>query len=178
MPLIQGTNQWYEEVRLLAQGIVKNQPAEVSDPGTTRDSDWWHEHDSELCQVPGRLRRLNLANKYVRGLYEWVRKDNSRLFIAHCGNQAFKSTDGNTWTLFHTADIDTNEQMTYDVVLPDDVLMWADGVNPVMQYDGAGVSPLPMPLLVTNARIVRFFKARTLLFDVVSEGVRERARIW
>jgi len=150
----------------------------VSDPGSTRNSDWWHEHDDELCQIPGRLLRLNLTNKYVRGLFEWVRKDNSRIFIAHCGNEVYRSSDGITWTLFHMQAIDTAEQVTYDIVMPDDILMWADGVNVVATYDGTTVAPLALPIGVTNARIVRYFKARTILVDVVSDGVRERQRIW
>jgi hypothetical protein len=179
MPLIPQTAEWYEDVVPAAGGLVLAQLPEVTEKNALRDADWFTEVDQELQKAPGRLLRTTLTGGgSVRGIYYWRRTAGEQLVI-HTTDRMFTTTDLITFTQ-RVAGLTGGAQdfIDYAPVDPDDKLLMTDHVDVPKEFDGTTVSNLTLPTGVTNARHVKFFKQRTLLFDVTEGGSRRKNRIW
>jgi hypothetical protein len=182
MPLIQNTSNWYEDIMPLTDGLVTFRPPEESQPGAAQALDWFYEVRKELRKIPGRLRRGTLSGA-VRGMFFWDRQTTMPTMIVHTLDQVYLTTDFISFSSIKPGLIGTKRDMpSYSAVtLPGvDKLLFTDLKDVPFETDGTsgGTVPLTLPTGVTNARFVRFFKARTLLIDVIESGNREGMRIW
>ena len=183
MPLVQQKQEWYDDAMPLADGIVTYYPPEISAKGAAVDLDWWYEVKRELRKVPGRLRRATFANA-IRGMYFYFGKtDTQDRFLVHTTDKVRVTTDLINYTEVATGLTGTKRDIvSYATVTLPNVpgVLWADGVDvpKVMNMQLNSIAALALPAGVTNARIVRFFKSRTILIDVVENGIREGSRMW
>lgn len=166
----------------LTDGIVTFRPAEESQPGAAQALDWFYEVRRELRKIPGRLRRGNLSGA-IRGMFFWDRQTGTPTMVVHSPDKAYITNDFITFSVLKSGLLGTKRDMpSYSpVTLPGvDKLLFTDMKDVPMETDGTtlGTIPLVLPAGVTNARIVKFFKARTILIDVIESGNEEGVRLW
>jgi len=186
MPLIQGSQTWYEDVIPMTDGIVTYYPPEISAKGAALDLDSFYEVKRELRKVPGRLRRATLpGGGAIRGLffYHLHGAPEENVLIVHTTDRVFTTKDLNNFVQRQgSLSGGSRDIVSYTVVtIPTQKrVLWVDGIDSPKEMDPTTFSivNLTLPVNVTNARIVRFFKSRTLLINVVEDGSAEASRIW
>jgi len=180
MPILANRDEWYEEIIPITGGLATDSPPEITDKAAALDLDWFGRRVGELRKSFGRLRRTSLAGGgAVRGLYFWFRKAQPNLLIVTTTDRVFKTSDLATFTQIASGLIGTKRDIhSFATVIPTDRVLLTDGVDPVKETDGTTVTNLTVPGTVTLARIVKFFKRRTILIDVVDSGTRERVRYY
>jgi len=186
MPLIANESKWYEDIIPLTDGIVTWWPPEISPKGSSAKLEGWYELRRELRKSPGKLRRSDLDSA-VRGIhYYWGPSNAEDFLLIHTLSNVFKTRDlvayQNIYGFVDPPIPTKRDAVSYATITIPTArrVLWTDGVRPPVEHDPAtGVNVnMTLPTGVTQAKIVRFFKARTLLIDVVESGVRQGQRIW
>lgn len=190
MPLIQQRQEWYEDITPLAKGIDLSMPPEILPGQAALELDWYHSIQGELHKCLGRMQRDQLDGEYpIVGMYMWYRNDNIKLIGVglNVPDMMLIHTTRGMWRTFDFINFELLEggltgapgfYVDYAQVIPDDIVMFCDGIMLPRFYTGTALGFLTLPTDVSDCFFIKYYKRRTLIFNVYELGEWQPNRFW